>query len=301
MKTKTALIGVKQDGTPALYELQEPKTKTLEEQNPFLAYFRKRIKHNKNCIIAIVGETGSGKSYASLRLAEQLDPKFNVNRIAFKAEEFLNLLEQDLPSGSAIVFDESGVAWQSRNFMSFMNKALSYALQTVRFKNHYLILTVPDLSFIDAQGRKLLHMLMVTQRILRKKKVVRIRPYIYSMNYRQARDPFTITPKVVIGDKIIKIRDIEVGMPSLKLRRRYEDRKLKYINALYSAARDELDGGKAKEFPLSDKHRIFFELDKAGLTTLQIAKQMGIGLTRGYSMRQELRAKGYDKEKIPKS
>ena len=50
----------------------------------FLGYIKDLVYNkNKNFLCVVCGSTGSGKSYSSLRLAEALDPNFDVSRIAF--------------------------------------------------------------------------------------------------------------------------------------------------------------------------------------------------------------------------
>lgn len=265
------------------------------EENPFLRYFHNRINKNKNCIIVIVGETGGGKSYSALRLGEVLDPKFDINRVAFNAEEFLRLLEKskkELPRGSVILFDESGVAFQARNFMSLINKSLSYALQTCRFKNHIIILTVPDMKFIDSQGRRLIHMFLVASKVLIKKKRVRLRPYIISINHRTG-EKYEITPRIRRGARIIKVHKIEVGLPSAKLRHAYEKIKEKYANKLYRSAIDEMskNGEDNKKDILTERQRLVKIYDEAEVSTGKIASLLKITKRRVYAIRNEYKDK----------
>ena len=70
------------------------------------------------------GETGSGKSLSSIRLAERVDPNFNVDRIVFTVQDFLALVNSGLPPGSVIVFDDAGLGinarlWQEMNARVF--------------------------------------------------------------------------------------------------------------------------------------------------------------------------------------
>ncbi|EQD60470.1 hypothetical protein B2A_03672, partial [mine drainage metagenome] len=43
-----------------------------------------------NLIALFIGDTGSGKSYSAIRLAERVDPNFSVARIVFTVKEFLD-------------------------------------------------------------------------------------------------------------------------------------------------------------------------------------------------------------------
>ena len=55
---------------------------------------QKIYKRNKNFVMLFVGQTGSGKSYSALRLAEMLDDTFDINRVKFKAKDFMNTINK---------------------------------------------------------------------------------------------------------------------------------------------------------------------------------------------------------------
>jgi len=264
---------------------------------PFLKYILDRILKNKNCIIMVVGETGSGKSYSALRLAEALaeiqEIPFDVDNVAFEAEEFLKLLRKELPKGSPIVFDECGVAFQARTFMSFINRTLSYTLQTIRRKNHIIIMTVPDISFVDAQGRKLIHMMLITEKIIHSRKVARLRPYIISITYRTGK-VYHIAPRVRIDGILTKIRKIDVHLPTIRLRHEYEKKKKKYTDKLYDTAYKGLRADREADLNvLSANHRTVYELDRAGMKSPEIAKILKVKVRRIYDLRKENKQAGF--------
>ena len=57
-----------------------------------LQWFNHRIQKNRNVIALFIGDTGSGKSLSSIRLAERVDSSFNVDRIVFTVQEFVSLV-----------------------------------------------------------------------------------------------------------------------------------------------------------------------------------------------------------------
>ena len=120
-------------------------------------YARGRIVTNQNFILIFTGGTGSGKSYNAMEVALDLDPKFNVDRIVFKPEDFISVLKGKLPKGSVIIWDEVGVGLSAREWYSIQNKMISYVLETFRRDNLILIMTTPNISFIDKKVRALLH------------------------------------------------------------------------------------------------------------------------------------------------
>ena len=76
-----------------------------------------------------MGPTGSGKSYGAIRLAERIDPNFSVNRIVFTVKDFIHLMNQGLPKGSVIVFDDAGLGINSREWQSLPSKIFGMLTQ----------------------------------------------------------------------------------------------------------------------------------------------------------------------------
>lgn len=122
-------------------------------------YVKSRVDRNQNFVMLFVGQTGTGKSYAGMSLGEHLDPGFDIDRIVFTADEFINILNNDdsLVKGSVIMWDEAGVGMPAREWYSISNKVISYVVQTFRVRGYILIMTTPSLKYIDSQIRSLFH------------------------------------------------------------------------------------------------------------------------------------------------
>ncbi len=99
----------------------------------------------------------SGKSYSAITLAEDIDPYFNVDRIVFHPKEFVSLLDVGLPKGSVIIWEEVGVSLSSRDWYREQNKIISSLFETFRRHNLILIMTVPNVKFIDSRIRAMIH------------------------------------------------------------------------------------------------------------------------------------------------
>jgi type II secretory ATPase GspE/PulE/Tfp pilus assembly ATPase PilB-like protein len=67
-----------------------------------LPWIKRRIAENRNVIAIFSGDTGSGKSYGAIRLAEVIDPTFNLDRVVFTVEDFVSLINADLPRGQQL-------------------------------------------------------------------------------------------------------------------------------------------------------------------------------------------------------
>ncbi len=115
------------------------------------------LAKNQNYMLIVVGPTGSGKSYSAISLAMMIDKSFDIERICFDAESFLELASQGLDPGSVIVFDEAGIDVSSREWYSVRNRAINQTVETFRRDNLVCIWTTPVLSNIDKKSRSYFH------------------------------------------------------------------------------------------------------------------------------------------------
>ena len=131
----------------------------MKYNNPFFQTIWDRLhKRNKNALILVHGETGSGKSYLGLKICYDIDPEFNITRVIHDPEEFFELLRGGtLKKGSAILFDEIGTTLTARRWYSFNNFIINNVLQTFRYRNLLVVFTVPSITFVDKNARKLIH------------------------------------------------------------------------------------------------------------------------------------------------
>ena len=197
-----------------------------------------KIRHrlhvqNNSFQCMVVGEPGSGKSYAALTMCKKIDPTFNADRIVFNAVDFMNLVQDDLPVGAAIMCDEAGMWFSSREWNSIGNRVISTVLETYRYKNLCVFWTFPVLRMTDINLRDLAHSVMETvqidrdnQKVICKFKRIKINPI--SGNRRE------IFPKKTLpnGEKV-KITRIHVSRPSPELEKAYEERKQEILGDNY--------------------------------------------------------------------
>lgn len=116
--------------------------------------------HNedKNYMCIICGQTGEGKSEFGLRLCELLDPDFSVDQVAFELDDFMRLVEdRSYNEGSAILFDEVGVALDAATHYDSDQLKINRILQTWREQNRILVMTAPHIHLIQKKSRGLLH------------------------------------------------------------------------------------------------------------------------------------------------
>jgi len=207
-------------------------------KNLFIMYIMQRIRKNKNLLIAIVGETGSGKSYAALSLARAIDKDFGVNKIIFTYTDLIKVAEERrFRKGSCVVFDEvSAEALQARDFMSKKNKNLSALLQTFRNLNYIVIFTSPDMSYIDKQARRLMHLVMVTSHINYESEYCSLKIYMLSIN-RVSGKVYYKFPTWVYEGTPYSVEYISLPKPPEPIITVYERKKRKFQKRLYARLR----------------------------------------------------------------
>jgi len=107
---------------------------------------------NEHWMHVIVGEEGSGKSHTALRIAEMIDPDFDISQIIFDPASLLQRLRNDKYSaGDVFVIDEAGVSMGKRTWHDSGQVKLNQALQLIRNHNVGCIFTLPRLGELDSQ------------------------------------------------------------------------------------------------------------------------------------------------------
>jgi hypothetical protein len=219
---------------------------------------RNRIKQNKNFILAVCGQTGSGKSFIALRLGEDIDPDFNIKNVFFNPEAIFSILATDRPKpGTVLVFDEAGLGIGARDWQSQLNKDTSKLLQLFRFENLILIMTVPGLGFIDSQARKLVHAYVEPKRIDYKNETCWYSYHNFQYNPRLDK---------IYYHRYMDIDFHRIGKPSQSLIDEYEAKKRDFANRFYRKANNKF-GEKEKVLGIMKeimKMKIF-EKDKVKL------------------------------------
>lgn len=139
------------------------KTESPPEQIRRRPILRREIwdrvhRDDKNYMCIICGETGGGKSMFGLRVCELLDPEFSVDQVAFELDDFMRLVEdRSYGEGSAILFDEVGVALDAATHYDENQLKINRILQTWREQNRILVMTAPHIHLIQKKSRGLLH------------------------------------------------------------------------------------------------------------------------------------------------
>lgn len=127
-------------------------------------------KYNQHETAIVVGDKGSGKSWAGLRIAYDVSVEvakikggkpsdyFGFENVAIiTKDEVIRVLKTRMGQYFVVIFDDIGVGWSNRDFATKFNKVMNGIYQTFRTRNVFLIMTVPDDTYIDKLPRLMLH------------------------------------------------------------------------------------------------------------------------------------------------
>jgi len=106
------------------------------------------IKKNHDAFVLISGREGFGKTTLALQLITYLDPTFNLDRVCFTPEQFLEAVEK-ADKYQGIVFDETMWALGSRSAMTKMNRVLIKVMSEMRSKNLFVVMCIPNFFMMD--------------------------------------------------------------------------------------------------------------------------------------------------------
>lgn len=142
--TQTSRHGVPADAPP------RPDNVILEHEA-----WRKMWLEDNNAIWTVVGDTGDGKSMASLRIAEKIDPDFTIDQVANSIVDFLRLVMDDsLGRGSVIVLEEASVEASAYDWHSDSNRVFAKVLDTWRNQNRMAIINLPTFTKLEPGARQ---------------------------------------------------------------------------------------------------------------------------------------------------
>lgn len=109
---------------------------------------KKIIKENSDRVYVVVGKERTGKSFFTFQQAKFIDPTFNIDRICFTPEQFLNQI-RNAPEGAAVVFDEAFRGFSSKSSLSKVNKVLVQAMMEVGRRNLIIFIVLPSFALLE--------------------------------------------------------------------------------------------------------------------------------------------------------
>lgn len=259
----------------------EPKWKTLSQVT---------VKENSDRNYVVVGKERTGKSFFTFQQAKYIDPTFNVDRICFTPEQFLEQI-RNAPEGSVVVFDEAFRGFSSKSSLSKVNKVLVQAMMEVGRRNLIIFIVLPSFSLLEwyiATHRS--HALFQVYRVKERGKKYRgwrcynnkkkIKIY-YQSKKNYGMIPYTPTKlrdKFFVRKVVIKGKEIDTPYTTFELEK-YEKKK---ENAFQGSDEPEFEGR------MTEERRIFisnwFEYAKSKekmnqTKFVEILKGIGVEMT----------------------
>ena len=118
-------------------------------------------KKDRDYVMVIDGEEGSGKSVLAQQIAKELDPNFTLDNITFNADQFIKSLKTS-KKYSCVVLDEAFNSANSRASLTEVNRSLIGVATEMRQQNLFVIIVIPSFFDLDKyfalwRCRSLLH------------------------------------------------------------------------------------------------------------------------------------------------
>ncbi len=109
---------------------------------------KKIIKKNGDRVYVVGGRERGGKSTWVFQQAKYIDHFFNIKRICFTPEQFLDQI-RTAPPGGVVVFDEAFRGFSSKSTLSKVNKMLVQAMMEVGRRNLVIFIVLPSYSLLE--------------------------------------------------------------------------------------------------------------------------------------------------------
>lgn len=256
----------------------------------FLKWVHKKVTPNGSCIIVVNGATGSGKSYACLKLAEDISEMFGsnfsvANNLAFKFS--LLLKKMQLPDndkfGTVFIMEEVGAfgsGASAREWQGKANKFFNSFCQTSRHKNQVLILNCPSFSYLEYGTRQLCHAQLEALGVNYSNKQSYFKPFIIQCNRRTGKLYFKYI-RYRIGGVRRYMNKLRFGLPDQEMLAHYEKEKTMFTTQLNKEMLQE-DKPKVVDIKKNVEKNIGLvnALRKAGKTILEISKLLNVSTSQ---------------------
>lgn len=255
---------------------------------------RRIFRQNKNSLGAFLGETGSGKSWSTLRLCEKVDKNFTIDNVVFSPLECLERITE--LKKTILMFDEAGVGIGSRDWNKEENKAFNKVMQTFRHRNIALVFTTPNLSFLDIQCRQLMQYSCESKYVdLRNERV--LFDVIYFQSNRIQGKQYYKKPRVVIGRKVKRMDRMWVRKPNEELIKHYEKKKDEFTTKLNREVIIQMKIKKIQEAgmdKITEKQWEVFDRAFKGEPAKQTMRELGITSNAYYDRLKKAKKHGWN-------
>ncbi len=194
-------------------------------------------KRDMNATFTIVGTPGRGKSTLGLKICQDLDPTFTVDRVCYSVIDMIELLakkgEDRLKPGATILFDEivNEQGGYSRTALSKHNQIMNFVIANMRARRIILIICLPKFTQLDKDIRDVgltgVFQMIYIDREKQKSKCKFKWRNVDEMS-GNTMDPF---PRIISRDrkKRYKVTSMWFGRPTKELEKAYKQKKQSYM------------------------------------------------------------------------
>ncbi len=228
-------------------------------EDSWILWIKKRIKNNLNFVALLTGETGIGKSWNALSMAEKLDPDFDpIEQVAFKFSQLMKIVNKFNNGGEddvknlnkrkikVCVFDEVQTDVSRRDWQKKANKFMLHLLSTFRHQKIIVLFTTPYEDYVDSACLKLFHANFECKGWSKKTKQSTVRPKLLQYNAKK-RKFYEHSLYVIRGKKVHKLVNWDISCPSQHIIDPYEKSKFEFTNALNTKIYREMMEEEEKE------------------------------------------------------
>jgi len=195
-------------------------------------------------MLAVCGPPASGKSYAALRLAWDLDLNpdgshrfpLDASRVIFSIPEFVDFVRGvhgDLPPGSFIILDEAAISLNAQKWYEPAAQAMSGITQSFRCRQLGAIFCFPgSFNFLNSQVRQLVHMVL-RMRSVNKSSKISWGDFKFLQTNVFTGKIYRKNPTAVGPNGNVELNQFEFHLPPVELIRSYEARKAAFLKEYY--------------------------------------------------------------------
>jgi len=226
------------------------KGKPLDNSWCRWAVYRVR-RRNNSTNIRFTGDTGSGKSWSALSVAERmagmLGYKLTKDNIYFSITDIINRVSREDPKAGTIFFlDEQQIGASSKEHNTIRGEAYTAFMSTVRSKRYIFISTLPFADMTIKKVRRLFHLEIETQGIDFSNKTVRTKPRL--LDHSKTKDKvYRKRLLIVYNDPVAKLTRTnkldfwDISRPSDEIIEIYETMKQEFQKKLYKHLAQKLE------------------------------------------------------------
>lgn len=194
---------------------------------------------NDNLIIAFLGDTGTGKSWDSLYLGDNIDVTedgFTIeNNVTFTTLDFLEgIRDKRWGQGDVFVWEEAQRELNAKEAMTITNKAVGNIMSTYRRENVCAILNLPYIDRLEKELRQLVDAAVETTGIKYQAELGGATWYWLQFNQWNKKN-YRHKIKLKHKNDTVKADQLWFPKPRKKLRENYEEIRDKYQDEVNDA------------------------------------------------------------------